>query len=70
MYHNVVAKVDGKIVGFAMVILNYDIVDKLKPFLTVWNFVVAEEWRRKGIGKKMFEYIDDEKRTGFILGGN
>lgn len=63
MYHNVVAKVDGKIVGFALVILNYDIVDRLKPFLTVWNFGVAKEWRRKGIGMKMFEYIDSFSKS-------
>lgn len=52
MYHNVVAKVDGKIVGFAMVILNYDIVDKLKPFLTVWNFVVARSGEEKVLERK------------------
>ena len=56
-YHNIVAKVDGKIVGLATVIINYDIVEKLKPFLTVWNFGVKEEFRRNKIGTKMFEYI-------------
>lgn len=27
LYHNIVAKVDGKIVGLATIIINYDIVD-------------------------------------------
>ena len=57
-YHNIVAKVDGKIVGMAMVIINYDIVEKLKPFLTIWNFGILKEYRRKKIGTKMFDYIN------------
>ncbi len=57
LYHNIVAKVDKKIVGLATVIINYDIVENLKPFLTVWNFGVKEEYRRNKIGTKMFEYI-------------
>lgn len=56
-YHNIVAKVDNKIVGLATIIINYDIVEELKPFLTVWNFGVRSEFRRKKIGTKMFEYI-------------
>ena len=56
-YHNIVAKVDGKVVGLATIIINYDIVDKLKPFLTIWNFGVKEEYRRNKVGTKMFEYI-------------
>lgn len=56
-YHNIIAKVDDKIVGLATVIINYDIVEELKPFLTIWNFGVLKEYRRKKIGTKMFEYI-------------
>lgn len=59
LYHNIVAKVDGKIVGLASIIINYDIVLELKPFLTIWNFVIKKEYRRKGIGTKMFEYINE-----------
>ena len=58
-YHNIVAKVDGKIVGLATIIINYDIVEELKPFLTIWNFGVRKEYRRKKIGTKMFNYIYD-----------
>lgn len=56
-YHNIVAKIDNKIVGLATIIINYDIVEELKPFLTIWNFGVKKEYRRKKIGTKMFEYI-------------
>lgn len=56
-YHNIVAKIENEIVGLATVIINYDIVEQLKPFLTVWNFGVKKEFRRNGIGTNMFEYI-------------
>lgn len=56
-YHNIVAKVNGEIVGLATVIINYDIVEQLKPFLTVWNFGVKENFRRNKIGTQMFDYI-------------
>ena len=56
-YHNIIAKVNGKIVGLASIIINYDIVEELKPFLTIWNFGVRKEYRRKKIGTEMFEYI-------------
>ena len=57
LYRNIVAKVDNKIVGLATIIINYDIVEELKPFLTIWNFGVIKEYRRQKIGTKMFEYI-------------
>ncbi len=56
-YHNIVAKVNNEIVGLATVIINYDIVEQLKPFITVWNFGVKEKYRRNKIGTQMFEYI-------------
>lgn len=56
-YHNIVAKVNDRIVGLATVITNYDIVEELKPFLTIWNFGVKKEYRRQKIGTRMFEYI-------------
>lgn len=69
LYHNIVAKEDEKIVGFATIIINYDLVEELKPFITVWNFGVREEERRKKIGSKMFDYIEKfakEKECAFI----
>jgi len=56
-YHNIVAKLDNEVVGLATIIINYDIVEELKPFLTVWNFGIKEKYRRQKIGTKMFEYI-------------
>lgn len=56
-YHNIVAKLNGKIVGLATIIINYDIVEELNPFLTIWNFGIKCEYRRQKIGTKMFEYI-------------
>lgn len=58
-YHNIVAKLDGKIVGSTTIIINYDIVEELKPFLTVWNFGVHKNYKRKNIGTKMMDYIYD-----------
>lgn len=55
--HNIVAKIDGEVVGFATIIINYDVVNELKSFLTVWNVGVKKEKRRMGIATKMFEYI-------------
>lgn len=69
LYHNIVAKVDEKIVGFATVMIHYDIVEELRPFLTVWNFGVKKEYRRRKIGTEMFRYIDffaKENNCAFI----
>ena len=49
--------------------LYHNIVEELKPFLTVWNFGVKEEYRRKKIGTEMFYYIDlfaKENHCAFI----
>ena len=46
-YHNIVAKINGEVVGLASIIINYDIVEELKPFLTIWNFGVKKEYRRQ-----------------------
>ena len=56
-YHNIVAKLDGKIVGLATIIINYDIVEEIKPFLTVWNLAIHKDYRRQKIGTKILEYI-------------
>ena len=56
-YHNIVAKLDNKIVGLATIVVNHDIVEELKPFLTVWNFGVHKDYRRKKIGTAMLNHI-------------
>lgn len=60
-YLNIVAKLDGKIVGMATVIVNHDIVEELHPFLTIWNLGVHKDYRRMGIATKMIEYIENFK---------
>lgn len=69
LYHNIVAKQDEEIVGFATMIMNYDFVEECKPFITIWNFGVKESFRRKKIGTKMFDYIEKfakENNCSFI----
>lgn len=61
-YLNIVAKLDGKIVGMATVIVNHDIVEELLPFLTVWNLGVHKDYRRMKIATNMIEYIDDYRK--------
>lgn len=57
--HNIVAKINDEVVGFATIIINYDIVAELKPFLTIWNVGVKKDKRRMGVATKMFEYIEN-----------
>lgn len=56
-YHNIVAKIDDKIVGIATIVINHDIVEELKPFLTVWNLGVHKDYRRMKIGTEILNYI-------------
>lgn len=56
-YHNIVVKLDGKIVGMATIVITRDIVEELHPFLTVWNLGVHKDYRRMKIGTAMLEYI-------------
>ena len=49
-YHNIIAKINGKVVGLASIIINYDIVEELKPFLTIWNFGVKKDYRGQKLG--------------------
>ena len=69
LYHNIDAKVDVQSIGFATVMIHYDIVEELRPFPTVWNFGVKKEYRRRKIGTEMFRYIDffaKENNCAFI----
>jgi len=58
-YHNIVVKLNGKIVGMATIVINHDIVEELHPFLTVWNLGVHKDYRRMKIGTTMLNYIYD-----------
>lgn len=56
-YHNIVARLDGKIVGLATIVINRDIVEELHPFLTVWNLGVHKDYRRMKVGTAIMDYI-------------
>jgi len=61
--HNIVAKLNGKVVGLATFFLHRDIVEELHPFLTVWNFCVHKDYRRMKIGSIMLDYIYDYAKS-------
>ena len=55
-----VSAVDGdKLVGFCSVVVNHDIVEQQKPILMLWNLRVHPDYRRKKIGKRMLEFIEN-----------
>ena len=56
-YYNMAVYSDEKIVGILTAIVNHNIVEALHPFMTVWNLGVARDYRRKGIGTQILDYI-------------
>jgi len=62
-YYNIVAKLDNKILGLSTVVVNHDIIKELPPFLTVWNFGVYQNYRRKKIGTIYLESIGDNSEV-------
>lgn len=62
-YNNIVVKLNDKIVGMATIVLNYDIVEELKPFLTVWNLGVHKDYKRNKIGTAIMQYIYDYAKS-------
>lgn len=57
-YKMIVAKLSNEIVGFATVIIHQDIFEENNPFMTIWNVRVKKEYRKQGIGKQLFQYIE------------
>ncbi|MDE5889206.1 MAG: GNAT family N-acetyltransferase, partial [Bacilli bacterium] len=51
-----------EIVGFAYINIHQDIFEKCKPYMSIWSVRVKETSRRKGIGTKLFKYIEDLAR--------
>ena len=47
-----------KLVGFAQVCVNEDLVEEQKPILMVWNLRVDKAFRGQGIGKAIMQYIE------------
>ena len=50
---------ENKLIGFCSVIVNHDIVEKQKPFITIWNLRVHPDYRKQNIGKSIMAFIED-----------
>lgn len=58
-YRFLVAKWDGKIVGYTSVIMAYNLFDGKKPFMTLWWVGTHPKYRHKGIATKLFKRIEE-----------
>lgn len=57
-YRFLVAKLNGKIVGYTSVIMAYNLFDGKTPFMTLWWVGTHPEYRHRGIATKLFEKIE------------
>lgn len=57
-YYVLGAKCDGNLVGSLMGIICHDLVGECKPFIVIENVIVSNEYRGKGIGKKLMTEIE------------
>ena len=48
-YRFLVAKIDGKVVGYTSCSMSYNLFDGDKPFMTLWWVCTDENYRRQGI---------------------
>ena len=59
-YHNIfVIEDDGKIIASITIIIELKIIRNLKNVCHIEDIVVSENYRGKGIGKKIIEYCKD-----------
>jgi len=58
-YFLIGAKSDNKLLGSLMGIKCYDLVGECFPFMVVENVIVSESHRGMGIGRKLFERIEE-----------
>lgn len=58
-YRFLVAKVDGRVVGYTTCTMSYNLFDGKKPFMTLWYVCTHPEYRKKGIATKMFKAVDE-----------
>lgn len=58
-YYIIVAKQNAEIVGFANAFIHQDIFEENKPFMTIWSVRIKKEYRRQGIGRKLFQYLEE-----------
>ena len=62
MYRFLVAKSEGKIVGYTSVTMAYNLFDGKNPFMTLWWVGTHPDYRHSGIGTKLFEKIEEIAR--------
>jgi len=58
-YFLIGAKADNKLLGSLMGIKCYDLVGECVPFMVIENVIVSESHRGLGVGKKLFERIEE-----------
>lgn len=58
-YRFLVAKVEGKIVGYTSVIMAYNLFDGNRPFMTLWWVGTHPDYRHKGIATELFKKIEE-----------
>ena len=52
-YRFLVAKIDGKVVGYTSCCMSYNLFDGDRPFMTLWWVCVDESYRRQGIATQL-----------------
>ncbi len=57
-YRFISAMHGDKLVGFCSVVVNHDIVEQQKPIIMLWNLRVHPNYRNKGIGKSIMDFIE------------
>lgn len=57
-YRFLVAKMEGKIVGYTSVIMAYNLFDGNRPLMTLWWVGTHPDYRHKGVASRMFEEIE------------
>ncbi len=58
MYRFLVAKLDGKIVGYTSCIIAFNLFDANHPFMTLWYVCTHPDYRRMGVATKLFQTIE------------
>ena len=59
MYRFLVAKLNGKIVGYTSAIIAYNLFDANHSFMTLWWVCTHPDYRRQGVATKLFKAIDE-----------
>ena len=57
-YHMIVGKIGGKPVAYTTMVIFHNIFDADNPVAMLWYVCVDEGYRRRGIGKKLFERLE------------